>query len=153
MKFIHTLFIALIFSAALLLQVQAASRAQASGVPSVPSTDIPNGDQCKKSADCESGNCMYGKCQDKQTIGAGCYKDASCDSGLCTSAKKSSPGKCVSQESVKRGGKCKVDGQCVEGTFCSTLEGNRCKLALKKGSSCNRDAVCRSSLCRKKKCT
>lgn len=153
MKFIHTLFIALIFSTALLLHVQAQSSAQPSGVPSVPSNNTPNGDQCRKSSDCESGNCMYGKCQDKQAHGTSCYKDASCDSGLCTSSNKSKPGKCVNHESVTRGGKCHVDGQCVDGTFCSTLEGNRCKLARKKGSACNRDAVCRSNLCRKRKCT
>ncbi|PWN36435.1 uncharacterized protein FA14DRAFT_151886 [Meira miltonrushii] len=153
MKFIHTLFIALIFSTALLLQVQAASSAQASGVPTPPSNNAPNGSSCKKSSECESGNCMYSVCKQKQHDGAHCYKDASCYSGLCTSDKKSVNGKCVHPHSVWRGGKCKKDAQCVHGTFCSILEGDRCRTTFGRGHSCSRDSVCRSGLCRKRKCT
>lgn len=153
MKFIHTLFIALIFSTALLLQVQAQSSAQPSGVPTTPTNTIPNGTGCRKSSDCESGNCMYGVCKDKQDDGSHCYKNASCTSGLCTSDKKSVHGKCVQPQSVWRGGKCKKDAECVDGTFCSIQEGGRCKVAFKRGHRCSRDDVCRSGLCRKRKCT
>ncbi|KAI9031452.1 hypothetical protein DFJ74DRAFT_702459 [Hyaloraphidium curvatum] len=101
---------------------------------------LPAAAACSNDAGCRSTQfCHFGNCVSKRSNGDSCdliNGDRQCDSTFCDF------GRCVA---------CKEDSHCGAGRFCT--DAKACRNRLSVSSSCSRDGMCESRICKNSICS